>query len=581
MTDDKTKKLKILLITSIIVLLAVIILVSAALMRAASDNKAYDRYLDSAQESIAGADFENALASLRKASAIDATDDCYLLMAQCYENLANYEKAIECLRSMTLSNSAVSAKIASIEEKRLTVQQYGQVTIAGETVNVTDTGLVLNNRGLTDGDIAEIGRVYALSNLSLADNYLQNLSPISTLGGLTTLNLSGNNISDLSPLSTLTSLRTLYLDNNPLTDLSPLYSLPSLTSLSIKGMNISESELERLSSALPNCAINGAETTAQNQLVALAGMTFEADITELDLSGRGISDISALSACKNLTYVNLSNNAITDISPLMDIPTLQTVNIAGNYVTDLRPLMGLTGLKSLNASSNSVCTTVPLGALTSLTALDLSYNNISDFSGIRKLKNLNNLNLAGTGFSDAYVKVFEYLSKLNTLNLEGNPNLTGEAFDALQAYVPACMIYHSELVYSMNVAGNSVFSNSTELDLSYSGQTDLSPLIPLQNLQTVFLNDNNISNAYYLEFSESRRTITYLDLSSNALTDISSLRVLSSIVTLNLSDNYITDLSPLYNLVTLRELYIGGNPLSDEAVAELNMCLPNCNIIFR
>lgn len=581
MTDDKTKKLKILLITSIIVLLAVIILVSAALMRAASDNKAYDRYLDSAQESIAGADFENALASLRKASAIDATDDCYLLMAQCYENLANYEKAIECLRSMTLSNSAVSAKIASIEEKRLTVQQYGQVTIAGETVNVTDTGLVLNNRGLTDGDIAEIGRVYALSNLSLADNYLQNLSPISTLGGLTTLNLSGNNISDLSPLSTLTSLRTLYLDNNPLTDLSPLYSLPSLTSLSIKGMNISESELERLSSALPNCAINGAETTAQNQLVALAGMTFEADITELDLSGRGISDISALSACKNLTYVNLSNNAITDISPLMDIPTLQTVNIAGNYVTDLRPLMGLTGLKSLNASSNSVCTTVPLGALTSLTALDLSYNNISDFSGIRKLKNLNNLNLAGTGFSDAYVKVFEYLSKLNTLNLEGNPNLTGEAFDALQAYVPACMIYHSELVYSMNVAGNSVFSNSTELDLSYSGQTDLSPLIPLQNLQTVFLNGNNISNAYYLEFSESRRTITYLDLSSNALTDISSLRVLSSIVTLNLSDNYITDLSPLYNLVTLRELYIGGNPLSDEAVAELNMCLPNCNIIFR
>lgn len=581
MNEDKTRKLKIILISSIIVLLAVIIMISAALLRTASENKAYDRYLDSAQESIAGGDFESALSSLRKAAAIDATDDCFLLMAQCYENLGNFDKAIECLRSMTLNNSAVTAKIASIEDKMRQSRQTGQVSIAGTVCNTTDTALVLNNRGLTDGDITEIGRIYALSNLSLSGNALTNLSPLSTLGGLTTLNLSNNSISDLSPLTSLTSLRTLYLDNNPLTDLSPLYSLPSLTSLSIKGLNIPQNELEQLSNALPNCAINGAETTAQNQLIALAGMTFEADIRELDLSGRGLSDISALSACTSLTYVNLSNNAITDISPLMDVPTLQTINIAGNYVTDLRPLMGLTGLKSLNASSNSIYSTVPLGALSSLNALDLSYNSISDFSGLRKLKNLNTLNLAGTGFSDSYVRVFEYLSNLGSLNLEGNPNLSGEAYDALQSLIPYCTIYHSELVYSMNVSGNSIYSNSTELDLSYSGLTDLSPLVSLQNLQTVFLAGNSISNLYHLEFSESRRTISYLDLSSNQLTDISSLRVLSSIVTLNLSDNWISDVSPLYGLGTLRELYIGGNPLSDEAVAELNMFLPNCNIIFR
>lgn len=581
MSEEKTEKLKIILIGSIIILLAVIIMISAALLRTASENKAYDKYLEYAQEGIAGGDYESALASLRKAAAIDATDDCFLLMAQCYENLENYDKAIESLRSMTLRNSAVTAKIASIEEKKRAAELTGQVSIGGTVCSITDTALVLNNRGLTDADIAQIGRIYALSNLSLSGNSLTDLRPFAALGGLTTLNLSNNSISDLSPLTSLGSLRTLYLDNNPVTDLSPLYSLVSLTSLSIKGMNVSEEELEQLSNALPNCAINGAETTAQNRLVALAGTTFEADIGELDLSGRGITDISALSACTSLTYVNLSNNAITDISPLMDIPTLQTINIAGNYVTDLRPLMGLTGLKTLNASSNSVYTTVPLGALTALTSLDLSYNNISDFSGIRKLKNLNTLNLAGTGFSDSYVKVFEYLSRLGSLNLEGNPNLSGEAFDALQALIPGCMIYHSELVYSMNIGGSSVYTNTTELDLSYSGLTDLSPLVSLPSLQTVFLSGNSISDLYHLEFSESRRTISYLDLSSNRLTDISSLRTLSSIVTLNLSDNYISDVTPLYNLSSLRELYIGGNPISDEAVAELNMCLPNCNIIFR
>ena len=581
MTEEKTEKLKIILIASIIVLLAVIILISAALMRTASENKAYDRYVESAQESIAAADYENALAALRKAAAIDATDDCFVLMAQCYENLENYDKAIECLRSMTLSNSAVSAKISSIEDKKRAAELTGQVSVGGVTCNITDTALVLNNRGLTDADISQIGRIYALTNLSLSGNSLTDLRALSALGGLTTLNLSSNSISDLTPLTALGSLRTLYLDNNPVTDLSPLYSLPSLTTLSIKGMNVSEAELEQLSNALPNCAINGAETTAQNKLVALAGMTFEADVTELDLSGRGITDISALSACTSLTYVNLSYNSITDISPLMDIPTLQTIDIAGNNVTDLRPLMGLTGLKSLNASSNAVYSTVPLGALSSLTALDLSYNSISDFSGLRKLKNLNTLNLAGTGFSDSYVKVFEYLARLNTLNLEGNPNLSGEAFDALQALIPNCLIYHSELVYSMNLGGSSVYTNTAELDLSYSGLTDLSPLVSLPSLQTVFLNGNSITDLYYLEFSESRRTISYLDLSSNRLTDISSLRTLSSIVTLNLSDNNISDVTPLYALSTLRELYIGGNPLSDEAVTELNMCLPNCNIVFR
>ena len=58
--------------------------------------------------------------------------------------------------------------------------------------------------------------------------------------------------------------------------------------------------------------------------------------------------------------------------------------------------------------------------------------------------------LTGSGvfFSapDSYVKVFEYLARLSTLNLEGNPNLSGEAFDALQALLPDCTIAHSELL---------------------------------------------------------------------------------------------------------------------------------------
>lgn len=79
-------------------------------------------------------------------------------------------------------------------------------------------------------------------------------SPLSA--GSRLLNLSGNNISNIQPLTQLTNLRTLYLDNNPITDLTPLCSLTNLTSLSIKGISITESQLETLSKALPNCAIH-------------------------------------------------------------------------------------------------------------------------------------------------------------------------------------------------------------------------------------------------------------------------------------------------------------------------------------
>ena len=51
--------------------------------------------------------------------------------------------------------------------------------------------------------------------------------------------------------------------------------------------------------------------------ISFGGATFKSDVTELDLSGMGLRDISALSSCKELKRLNLSNNEISDLSPLM------------------------------------------------------------------------------------------------------------------------------------------------------------------------------------------------------------------------------------------------------------------------
>ncbi|MDO5445025.1 MAG: leucine-rich repeat domain-containing protein [Eubacteriales bacterium] len=563
------------------IMAAAVILGLSFLIRDISDSRAYDRYMSAAREGTLSGDYDNALASLRKAAQIDATDECLLMMAQCYEAQGNYDRAVLSLRSMSSTSAAVTNKIASIEETKRKQQDAGKITVAGESHGVNDTSLVLDGKGIGNEILPEIAGMYALSSLSLADNAVSDVSQLSSLAGLTSLNLNNNRVTDISSLASLTGLRTLYLDNNPITDLTPLYYLQSLTSLSIKGIQITREALTELSNALPNCAINGAETVENSGVLALGGLTFEEDVTELDLSYRGITDISVLSRCRKLMKLNLCGNAISDISPLMDLPNLNSLNISSNSVTDLRPLMGLTSIKYLSAASNSIYSTVSLGSNTSLLELDLSNNPISDFSGIRKLKNLMTLDLTNTGMQAGDIQYFLYLSRLVSLNIENNPSLTGENVDELQRLIPSCRIRHSDLVYSIQAFGSTVDKNTTEMDLTGQGISDLSFLMQLGSLQSLRLAANNLTNIYHFQYTESWRTLTYLDLSANYISDITAISCLRNLVTLNLSDNVITNITPLYGMDSLRELYLGGNPLTDEQIYELNRNLPNCSIVFR
>ncbi len=69
------------------------------------------------------------------------------------------------------------------------------------------------------------------TELSLNNNQITDLTPLSGLTNLTALNLEENQIADLTPLSGLTNLTTLNLANNQIADLRPLSGLTKLSSL--------------------------------------------------------------------------------------------------------------------------------------------------------------------------------------------------------------------------------------------------------------------------------------------------------------------------------------------------------------
>lgn len=78
-----------------------------------------------------------------------------------------------------------------------------------------------------------------------------------------------------------------------------------------------------------------------NTTIKLGGISFRTNVTTLDLSDQGITDISLLSACYRLTNLDLSNNPITNIDTLASISTLEKLNLSSTMISDIEPLATL------------------------------------------------------------------------------------------------------------------------------------------------------------------------------------------------------------------------------------------------
>ena len=309
-------------------------------------------------------------------------------------------------------------------------------------------------------------------------------------------------------------------------------------------------------------------------------MTFKSDVTELDLSGMGLRDVSALGNCKELTKLDLSGNEISDLSPLMNLPKLEWIDVSDNELTDLRPLMGMEMLKYIDASKNSINSTKTKSMMNGVEELYLNDNPIRDFSGLRNTKSLKVLGLANTGLRDEDLTYLSKLTLLTDLDIQGNTNISGEAVDSLQSKLATCSISHSELAYDIDVDGHMVPSNATELDLAGTGISDITGLSKLTALEKVDLSRNSISNIYILEFTSSRHTIKELNLSGNLIEDITPLASLQAVEVLDLSNNKISSETPLMNLKTLKTLYLGGNLLTELQIDNLQNALLDCEIIL-
>lgn len=550
---EHKKRKKLIIICAAIVAALAAMLALILLLKTGGAEKDYDKAFSRAQEYYYSGDYDNALSKLREVMEIKKTDECLLLMSRCYEAKYDYVNAIAILESSTSGDEKIKTEIERLKKAKEDYDSGKIVVICGEQYDVETTVLDLSGKGAGSAALKDIAKLTELTSLKLSDNKISELDFLSSLKKLSSLDLSNNKISDISPLKKLSSIRTLHLDGNDIEDFSPLYGLDSLSMLTIGDMDIKQSQLKKLKEELPDCIIYSDDAKEDVIEIKLGGKTFDNNVTELDLSGCDVHDISLLSVCTKLKKLDLSDNSISDISALVDMPELAELDLSNNRISDISPLMSVSKLTYLNLAGNRIKSVAALQDLTSLTELNLSSNELGGIAAVGRLTNLKTLWMDDIGLKDTSLEELYGLKNLKKLSIKDNSELSEAAVTTLKKKLSGCTISHSELKREIVLGGKSFACDAETVEANGLGLSDISKVSGFSNVK-------------------------HLDLSNNSISRLSPLSQLKTLETLDLSNNRISDVSALTSLKNLKQLWLGGNSISADQLQSLKAALPNCYI---
>ena len=406
--------------------------------------------------------------------------------------------------------------------------------------------------------------------------------------------------------------------------------------------------------------VNQRTQQVQDAIVTAASGVFNADevtpahlaaITELDLSYYDITSLKSgdFSGLATLTELNLSGNSISNISPLSGLSTLTELNLSNNSISNISPLSGLTALTELNLSDNSISNIWPLSGLTALTELNLSNNSISNVSALERLTALKTLYLEGNPISNygplrRLVAAIDGIEDHQGLTLDinippvftegtyttrsvaeytlsgqdiGDPvsatdansdslsyTLGGNDADAFnidsstgQLQTNAALNYRTRTSYSVTVSVTDFNGGTDSITVRiYVTDVDESRITPVNQrtqeiqdaiMDAVYTVDNadevtpaHLATITYLQFNYKGITslksgdfsglsgLTYLSMNGNSISDISALADLTALKDLYLSENSISDISALEGITSLKQIDLWRNSVSDVSALE-------------
>ncbi len=260
----------------------------------------------------------------------------------------------------------------------------------------------------------------------------------------------------------------------------------------------------------------------------LTGMEYAINVKFLDLGENDISDVSKLAKLRNMLSLSLNDNQISDISPLTGLSSLENFILSGNDIEEISSISTMKNLKTLNIANNRVNDISILSGLTNLEMLFLNDNKIDDISSLKNLTKLIHLSISNNQIND--ISAISNLTKIKMLYAGNN-----------------------------QISDISAISGLTELkllDMSKNKIVNLEPLTKITKLENLNLSNNLIKTTKGLNNLDS---LSILNLQNNSINDLSGISNDKKIQNLHLAYNQIEDLSPLSSLDNLKNLEINFN----------------------
>lgn len=324
----------------------------------------------------------------------------------------------------------------------------------------------------------------------------------------------------------------------------------------------------------------------QNGVKSLEGLEYAVNMTQLDLAGNEIVDLTPIKNCKKLEKLDLSSQfssleyrELSDISPLANLTNLKVLRLKSNDIQDVSVLKNLTNLEELDLFGNRKIKSIEgFEKLTNLKKLFLNRTrSIKDITALKECKNLQQLSIQGNKVDNIdALKDHKNLEKLDISSnnikditaISSSVNLTEllasgnkiENLSAIKDLVNLKALHISENKIS-DISSLEKLTNLTDLDLSNNPIFSIDVLKNLTKLTELKLvRANNVKDFSAISYL---KNLEDLDIISSGVKDISFLNGLDKIDEMSLQYNDITDPKPLENLKAIRELKLGGNKIKD------------------
>ena len=471
--------------------------------------------------------------------------------------------------------------------------------------------------------VSDVRKLFGVKELDISYNrYIQTLEPLNVLVNLEKLNLSNTTVKDLNPLYGLSNLQELHLSNTTVKNLDMVKELPSLKILSFESTEVSDitpllgltqirkivctdtrlspEDIARLKQELPNCEIIAESVTLskwwrslepgwQNifrdnvTMLKLEPNAEElaqiSELTELDISGKKLSDLSPVSMIKNLQVLKAAKTSISSIDVLSKMSNLKQLDISNTFTSSMQPVMNLPHLEYVN----------------------IDYTNIEDDQAIQFI--VEHPSALVVFNSKKYVPIWLKMNedwKSTFKNLIGYQSTQPPSLDELFEIVkikeldisdrqelqdlvglemlPALRKLNiSKLMTVSSLEPITHLKSLVELDCSYNPIESIAPLKKLSRLTTLNLEYTKTSDLSPLEALGDLKSI---NLSGTRVKNLNALRVLEKLEELECHNTAVTSLTPLITLQHLNKLSCYNTKLAEKDVSNFKKSRPNCKVTF-